>query len=263
VGFSEGDPVASAAGHTGGALGPGGRAAIVARSFLLQSVWNRRTMQSVGFCYAMLPVLRLKRLDESGRKAFLERHLGFFNTNPVLASYVLGAAAAAELRTGEGGADEAVSLKRALSGPLGMAGDALFWAALRPLAGLLGVLAALAAKPWAALLFLVVYNVPHLAVRIRGVAAGADKGPEAVKEVLGPGVRRAVTVLRGACSFSAGLAVALSLGHGPVVPGALLAAGGLFVAGMVALRVRAPLSAVAACAVALGAALSLTGSLGG
>ena len=112
------------------------------------------------------------------------------------------------------------------------------------------------------MLFLLVYNVPHLLVRVRGVAAGAEKGPEAVKEVLGPGVKKTVTVLRAACSFAAGLVVALSLAHGRLVPVALLAAGGLFAAGMVALRARVPLSAVAACAVALGAALTMTGSLG-
>lgn len=245
--------------------GPGGRvkAAIVARSFLLQSAWNRRTMQSVGFCYAMLPVLRLLRLDESGRREFLQRHLGFFNTNPVLASYVLGAAGAAELREDGGGPAEARELKRALSGPLGMAGDALFWAALRPLAGFLGVLAALAGKPWAIVVFLAAYNVPHLSVRVRGVFAGAEKGPGAVREMLGPGVKKAVTVLRAAGSFAAGLVVALSLAQGRPAPGALLAAGGVFAVGFVALRVRVPLSAVAACAVALGAVLTMTGSLGG
>ena len=38
-------------------LGRGDRAAIIGGSFLLQSVWNLRTMQSVGFCFALLPVL--------------------------------------------------------------------------------------------------------------------------------------------------------------------------------------------------------------
>jgi mannose/fructose/N-acetylgalactosamine-specific phosphotransferase system component IID len=255
--------VALEVGRSGGRLGGREKAAIVARSFLLQSAWNRRTMQSVGFCYAMLPVLRLKHSDESARKTFLERHLGFFNTNPVLASYVLGAAAAAELRSDGRGPAESEDLKRALAGPLGMAGDALFWAALRPLAGLLGVLAALAAKPWAAVLFLLVYNIPHLLVRVRGVVAGAERGPEAVKEVLGPGVKKVVAALRAACAFTAGLVVALSLSHGRLVPVAFLAAGGLFAAGILALRARVPLSAVAACAVALGAVLTMTGVLGG
>jgi mannose/fructose/N-acetylgalactosamine-specific phosphotransferase system component IID len=255
--------VASSAGRVGAGLRRRERAAIIVRSFLLQSVWNRRTMQSVGFCYAMLPVLRRKGADAAARKAFLERHLGFFNTNPVLASYVLGAAAAAELRSDTRWATEVPELKRALSSPLGMAGDALFWAALRPLAAFLGVLAALAAKPWAAILFLVVYNVPHVFVRVRGVVAGAERGPEAVKEVLGPAVKRTVVVLRAASSFSAGLVVALSLAQGRLEPAALLVAGGLFGAGMLALRLRVPLSVVAACAVALGAALTVTGSFGG
>jgi len=239
------------------------KAAVVGRSLLLQAVWNLRTMQSVGFCFALLPVLGRKRTDTDGRRAFLERHLGFFNTNPVLASYALGATARAELKASADGVREACEVKRALAGPLGMAGDSLFWATLRPFAGFLGVLAALAAKPWAAALFVVVYNVPHLALRVRGVLAGLEKGAGAVKEILGPRMRAAVTALRCTCAFVAGAVVALSLKKGPGMPAALVLAGVVFVGSFLALRVRVPVSAVGAAAIALGAAITMSGLLGG
>jgi len=238
-------------------------AAVIARSFLLQSVWNRRTMQSVGFCYAMLPVLGEKRADGAAAKAFLERHLGFFNTNPVLASYVLGAAAAAELGCSGRSEHEAEATKRALSGPLGMAGDALFWAALRPLGGFLGVVALLAGKPWAAAVPLVLYNAPHLLVRVRGVLAGAARGPAAAREVLGPGVRRTVAALRAACAFAAGFVAALAVARAAAGPRGVVAAGLACAAGLVALRLRVPLSAVAIAVVVVGTALAAAGVLGG
>jgi len=237
-------------------------AAVVARSFLLQSVWNRRTMQSVGFCYAMLPALRGRRAGGPEAAAFLERHLAFFNTNPVLASYVLGAATAAEAGGGSG-AREVDEIKRGLAGPLGMAGDALFWSALRPLGGMLAVLAALASRPWAALLLLGVYNVPHLCLRVRGVVAGAAHGPSAVREVLGPGVRRVVTTVRATASFATGLAAALAVTRGAPGHGAVAAAVVLFVGGVVAVRLRASVTAVAVVSAAVGAVLTTTGALGG
>ncbi len=174
-----------------------------------------------------------------GGRRSSQRHLGFFNTNPVLASYVLGAAAAAELRDRtRAGPAEARELKRALSGPLGMAGDALFWAALRPLAGFLGVLAALAGEAVGrrrcSLSCTTSPTCPFASAgssRGRRRGRGRQGGARSGCEESGHGAPRRVLVRRRARGRSVARAR-------PVVPGALLAAGGLFVAGIVALRVR-------------------------
>jgi mannose/fructose/N-acetylgalactosamine-specific phosphotransferase system component IID len=238
-------------------------AAVVARSFLLQSVWNRRTMQSVGFCYAMLPSLRARRANAAETRAFLERHLAFFNTNPVLASYVLGASAAAEEAGGGPGAREVREIKQGLAGPLGMAGDALFWSALRPLGGMLAILAALAARPWAALVLLCVYDAPHLYLRVRGVVAGAAQGPSAAREVLGPGMRRVVAAVRAAASLATGLAAGLAVTRGAPGHGAVIAAAVLLVGGVAAMRLRVSVTAAAVVSATVGAVLTTTGALGG
>ena len=129
---------------TANGLTAGERWALFARSFLLQSVWNTRGMQNVGFAFVLLPLTRRLTAREEV-SAFLKRHLRFFNTNPVFASYVVGSVAAAEIR---GDANGAVEAKRALAGPLGMAGDSLFWGGLRPLAALLGVALAVTGRYW-------------------------------------------------------------------------------------------------------------------
>lgn len=237
------------------------RLAMLLRSFFLQAVWNPRGMQDVGFCFAMLPLVGRWRGDEDGRRAFLTRHLGFFNTNPALATYAIGAAASAELA---GSPEEAIDLKRALGGPLGMAGDSLFWGALRPLAALVGVALALGGRPWAPVAFLVVYNVPHLYLRARGVVSGSTRGAASVSEVVGTGFRRSVALVRAAGAFVAGLVLALAIRGGEGVDLArFVVAAALFVLALVAVRLRVPATVVGLAASLGGVALMLAGSGGG
>jgi PTS system mannose-specific IID component len=238
------------------------RVLVFLRSFLLQSVWNPQGMQHIGFCFAMLPVAR--GMDERERREFAERHLEFFNSNPVLASYVLGASAATELASENGECIEVLHLKRSLAGPLGMAGDALFWGSLRPLAGLAAVLAAIGGRLWAPLLFLALYNVPHLMLRWRGIGRGGELGPGAAREVLGAGFRGAIRRLRLSLAFLAGLTAtaAVGLGQGPTPPRAVVALVFL-VAGFLAARMHVPASLLGAAGVLCGLILSLTGTIGG
>jgi PTS system mannose-specific IID component len=50
--------------------------------FMSQCGWNYERMQSVGYCYSMLPILEKTRPDpEEFKEAFLT-NLNFFNTNP-------------------------------------------------------------------------------------------------------------------------------------------------------------------------------------
>jgi mannose/fructose/N-acetylgalactosamine-specific phosphotransferase system component IID len=240
----------------------GERAGMLWRSLLLQSVWNPRGMQNVGFCFAMLPLLRRCGEDREARSAFLRRHLGFFNTNPVLASYVLGAVAAQEVAGAE--ASAVASVKKGLASPLGMAGDALFWGALRPLAGAVAVLLALQGVVWAAVALLVIYNVPHLVLRVRGIGVGAVAGPMGARELLGPGLKGAVRWTRALVAFAVGLILARAVALGGVVePRRVLAAGLFFVLAYAAARARVPVTVVAFGGAAAGLVLLLTGLNGG
>jgi mannose/fructose/N-acetylgalactosamine-specific phosphotransferase system component IID len=238
----------------GGGLRAAERLSILMRSFLIQSVWNARGMQNVGFCFAMLPLVR--RLDDTDAvRGYLKRHLELFNTNPALSCYALGAAAAAEA---SGEPERAVDAKRALAGPLGMAGDSLMWGALRPLAAVVGASLALAGRAWAPLALVAVYNVPHLALRARGIVAGAAGGPSAAREVLGRPFCRVVTVVRAGGALGAGfvLAMAVSGGEG-VTLSKVAVSGALFVLVVAALRLRIPLTLIGAGGAVGGVALML------
>jgi len=238
------------------------RAGMLWRSFFLQSVWNPRGMQNVGFCFTMLPLLHRYEEGKDARSAFLQRHLEFFNTNPALASYVLGAAAAQEAAGAD--ASSVRSVKKGLASPLGMAGDALFWGALRPLAGAVAVLLALQGVVWAALALLVIYNVPHLILRIRGLGVGASAGPAGAVELTGPGLRATVRWMRALAAFAVGLILARAVATGGAVePWSILAAGLFFILSYAAARARVPATLVALGGAAGGVVLLLTGLNGG
>jgi PTS system mannose-specific IID component len=246
-----------------GALTRSERAGIFWRSLFLQAAWNPRGMQNVGFCFAMLSVFGRCGSGKEARRAFLTRHLGFFNTNPTLASYVLGAAAAGEVA----GADESavVSLKKGLSSPLGMAGDALLWGALRPLAATLAVLLALRGIEWAPLALVGVYGVPHLVLKVRGIGVGAAAGPTGAREVLGPGLKGAVRWIRALAAFGVGLILAGTVtdGRGAVELWRLVVMVLFAALAYAASRVRIPAMLVALGGAAGGVVLLLAGLNGG
>lgn len=196
------------------------------RSFQIQALLQPERMQGVGFGFAMVPFLRRLYADPAARGAALRRHLAYFATHPVLSGFVIGAAARLEERRAEG---EPVSdaeidgLKRAMAAPLAALGDPLFWVTLRPLAGLVGVIALLVLPPPATgtpdlrvllcpLLLLLTYNAVALPYRLTGVGRGyreADR-PAALLRSLQLSERNALLARAGAFAFGAFVALAAS-----------------------------------------------------
>lgn len=178
------------------ALRPGDLARASTRALYLQAFFTPDRMQGIGFAFSLIPVLE-RLYSGAARAAALRRHVGYFNTHPVLAGHVLGAVARLEERRarGEGVSEERVdSIKRALASPLAALGDALFWVTLRPLSGLLGVLA-LGLLPGAGppgpdvrvllcpLVVLLTYNAVALPFRVTGVARGYARADEPIELV--------------------------------------------------------------------------------
>jgi mannose PTS system EIID component len=101
--------------------------AFVRYVFAAQLGWNYERMQSVGYCYSMLPILKKTHPDPEDFKEAFITNLNFFNTNPIVGMpFIIGAHAALEeagasLETTEG-------LKVGLMGPLAGVGDTIVWA---------------------------------------------------------------------------------------------------------------------------------------
>ena len=160
---------------------------VALRTPLLQATWNYERQQGLGWAWCLKPVLDRLYPDAEQRRARLAEHTAYFNTQPTLASLVLGVVAGLEERRADGEGPDAGGVSR-VKGVLGSAlaalGDRLFWSTLRPFAACLGVLFALRGSWLGAVVFLACYNVLHLGLRWRGVAWGYREGPDVLGEPL-------------------------------------------------------------------------------
>ena len=152
------------------------------RALLLQASWSFDRMQTLGFAFAINPVLRKLYPDRSEHEARLKVHLEYFNTQPYFASFILGAVMRKEEERAVGGNAEidVSSLKSALMAPLGALGDSFFWGALKPFAAVVAVSALMVGSWWAPILFLVLFNIWHVSLRIGMLLLGYRSGGDAV-----------------------------------------------------------------------------------
>ncbi len=160
-------------------------------SFFMQAVWNFRTLISIGFTVCMIPVLNKLYSTPEEKCDFLKRHLKFFNSHPYFASYALGVSIRLEEMkvSGEAQTPETIDrLKDLLISPLGAIGDRLFWATIKPaslITGMVGILLAptITLKFLVLLIVFLIYNVPHLYFRYKGILLGYRYGVDVYKYV--------------------------------------------------------------------------------
>ena len=173
------------------------RLRLLFRSFAIQGSWNFPQMQGLGFLFALSPWLRqvnttgddadnaagdnVSNDDGNVVRRSLRRHLGYFNTNPYMATYVLGVVARLEE---EGQGEESVRMRTNLMGPLGAIGDGLYWASFRPLCLLLALVIATIRVEIAPLLFLAAYNAVHITDRWSYLNMGYEKAHVAIEGAL-------------------------------------------------------------------------------
>ena len=166
---------------------------IFIRSNFLLGSFNFERMQAIGFCVSLLPALRkVYKDDKPAMAAAMKRHLEFFNTQPFLASPIMGITAAMEEKKANGADIEDATIsgvKVGLMGPLAGVGDPIFWGTLRPVLAALGAGIAITGSIMGPLIFFVVFNAIRLATNWYGVMYGYDKGTELVDEMGGNKMR--------------------------------------------------------------------------
>ncbi|UCF31649.1 MAG: PTS system mannose/fructose/sorbose family transporter subunit IID [bacterium] len=139
------------------------------RSLSLQGSWCFQHMQGLGFFYILSPWLA--KLHPENPKDSLRRHTAFFNTNPYMASYLIGVVSRLEA---DGRSEETQGAKSALMGPLGANGDGLFWATLCPLSAVLGICMAFFSPLAGILLMLATFNAFGILTRWKLFERGYD-----------------------------------------------------------------------------------------
>jgi len=152
------------------------------RALLLQASWSFDRMQTLGFAFAIEPILRKFYPDRTGYQERLIDHLEYFNTQPYFATFILGAVMRKEEEraAGKDGEGEVSGLKTALMAPLGALGDSFFWGALKPFAAVIAIAASMMGSWWAPLLYLFLFNIWHISLRIGLLMWGYRSGGDAV-----------------------------------------------------------------------------------
>jgi len=187
------------------------------RSLFLQASWNPKGMQNLGLAWALYPALQWLYPEPAARRAAVERHLSPFNTHPYVAAAIVGGVLYHEERIarGEEGPERVEAFKRALMGPLAALGDSFFWLSLKPAVGALCCALVPVLGAWAALLFVVLYNSVHFALRIKLFRLGVHLGDRLVEGIAQEHLPLWGARLRGvAASCAGGIAAWLALQFG-------------------------------------------------
>lgn len=202
--------------------------AMLLRLFAVQGSWNYEILLGNGIGFCVEPALRLLPggVDGPSYRAALARQSAYFNAHPYLASVAVGALARAEL---DGEQPEKIDrFRTALCGPLGSVGDRLVWAAWMPFCSLIALAAfGLGARPLVViLLFLVLYNAGHVALRVWGLRTGWARGMRVATALGNPVLRHGPQYIARAAALIAGIALPLALarviGAGHTLMGAVL-----------------------------------------
>ena len=185
----------------------GALARALLRLFAVQGSYNYERMLGVGVGVAEEPLLRDLKDGQYGPAVARGAH--FFNANPYLVGLAIGAAARAEH---EGAApDQIERLREALCGPLGSLGDRLIWAGWLPLLSALTLVAIGLGAGWSAVaVFLIVYNIGHVALRWWALKAGWTHGTRVSVALHHPVLQKAGALLGPAMAFAAGAALPLT-----------------------------------------------------
>lgn len=99
--------------------------------FGLQIGWNYEKMQGLGYCYAIIPILKKLYKTKEEMSRALKLHLQFFNTTPAMSHLIIGADIAMEEEYGLSNEDAISGLKTGLMGPFAGIGDTVFVAIYR------------------------------------------------------------------------------------------------------------------------------------
>ncbi len=105
------------------------------RSFFIQAGWNYERYQNLGFAFTMEPALKKIYPDPEKFKAAMLRHMQIFNTQPFMASFVLGNVVRMEEHAAAGETDlkSLPGMKQALASSFASIGDRIFWGRLKPM----------------------------------------------------------------------------------------------------------------------------------
>ncbi|MFV0498594.1 MAG: PTS system mannose/fructose/sorbose family transporter subunit IID [Bacilli bacterium] len=165
-------------------------------SFILENCYNYERQQALGYAIGMWPAIKRFYHTKEDRAKALTRHMSIFNTTPHVVSVITGVSVALEKEASENIDFDVTtinSVKVGLMGPLAGIGDSLFWGTIRVIASGIGISLAQQGSIMGAILFLVIFNVPHLLVRYFGLHFGYRSGMSLIGNAKDSGILQKVS----------------------------------------------------------------------
>lgn len=145
------------------------------KGLLIQASWSFSGMQTLGFVSILMSDIK----DRARRETVLREQKDLFNTQPYMASYLIGAM----IRLIEEKDLTVTQVKRfkgIAQGTLATGGDLFFWSTLRPAVSLLSIIITLKLGLAGPVTFLAIYNLFHLYHRFNGLRVGYEMGRDVV-----------------------------------------------------------------------------------
>jgi PTS system N-acetylgalactosamine-specific IID component len=179
------------------------------RSLLVQASFNYDRMIAIGAAWAIQPLLR--SLPRERYHEAMKRSTQFFNAHP----YLVGMAMSAVAKTEQDGlpGDMVRRLRHALISPLGSVGDKLIWAGVIPFAVGVGLTASTLVSPVVGVVvFLLLYNAAHFAMRTWALREGWRQGRTVARALTAKGIQRGMRIAGPLGGLAVGFAI-------PVVAG--------------------------------------------
>lgn len=167
------------------------------RHYQLLGAFNYERQMSLGYAWAMTPVL--KRLygdnDEELQKGF-KRHLEFFNCATSTSPMILGISCAMEEQNANSedfDASSINSVKTALMGPLAGIGDSMFWGTLRVIGVGVGAPLAVKGSILGPILYFLINVIPSELLRWFGFKLAYEGGNKFLAEASESGTLQKLT----------------------------------------------------------------------
>lgn len=167
------------------------------RSFQMEFSWNYERQMNMAYVYALIPILKKLYRSKEEMASALKRHLEFFNTTPHIVTLILGINAAMEEENAHDSEFDVTaidSIKTSLMGPLAGLGDSFFWGTLRLIATGVGTSLALHGNILGPILFLLIFNIPHILFRYLATGWGYKLGTGFLKKIQENGMMDSLTL---------------------------------------------------------------------
>jgi fructoselysine/glucoselysine PTS system EIID component len=156
------------------------------RSLALEANFNFETCQNTGFAFSIIPILKKIYTTKESMSPALKRHLQFFNTSPYGSTLIIGIAAAMEEQnslSADFDPESINAVKLGLMGPLAGVFDSLFWGTFKVIAAGVGTSLALKGNVAGPILFILIFNVPHLLLRYQLTFTGYNEGNKFLQKI--------------------------------------------------------------------------------